>query len=496
MSVIGNFAERQHTKLKKTYTETPLQQGQWSWWQKFIFRIFFISFFILIVPLDLEYYTQWFTTDWSHLHIRDIGKLAGSSFSPIKIIDVQPGAGDLGSIGNAELSLFHIYTKEGSFGLASYINWALAFILGLIGAVIWTFIDRKSTHYRELYYFITVGVSYAMLIRLQGLTFSKVFPTQMPDLALTQLHTPFGDFTHQKLYWIQFSFVQGYEIFAGLAELAIMLLLFFRPTRALGAALSIAMVGNIAIANHLYDGGIHLAASFYALGGAFVLWAYLPHLWRLIVLEKDTTLTIYHYPFKKKWQKITRLAVKTFIFTFFFAGSAYLHWQNYRYDSYKVPQQTGLPQSRGYYDVTEFKLNHQDILYSPVDPHRWQQVTFEKWSTISFTVFDTFDIHGEAGRGKQFADIDRTYESAGTGGGRRHYYYEADTINHILHLHNKNKLYKDEKLTLHYQRPKPDRFILSGKNENGDAIYMVLDKKQTEYPLYEAQKETVVWQYP
>ncbi|MCH5686016.1 hypothetical protein LWM68_18240 [Niabella sp. W65] len=97
-------------------------------------------------------------------------------------------------------------------------------------------------------------VSYAMIVRLQGLTFSKIFPSQMPELALTQLNTPFGDFVAQKLYWIQFSFVHNFERYAGYAELVIMFTLFFRPTRAIGAALSIAMIGVIALANHTYDG--------------------------------------------------------------------------------------------------------------------------------------------------------------------------------------------------------------------------------------------------
>ncbi|MDQ4139900.1 MAG: hypothetical protein M3142_05195, partial [Bacteroidota bacterium] len=258
-----------------------------------VIKITSVFFFLLTVPLDPEFYTQWFTTDWANLHIRDIGKLSGSSFSPIKLEPVNPGAGDLGSISNSNVSFLKIDTESGTFGLASYINWGLAFIIGLIGGTIWTLLGRKRKSYRVLYYFLTVAVSYSMLMKLQGLTFSKVFPTQMPELALTQLNTPFGDFTPQRLYWVQFSFVHKYEIFAGLAELLIMTLLFFRPTRAVGAALAIAMIGNITIANHVYDGGIHLAAAFYVLGGVFVLWRYLPNIIKLLVFEKDVQPRIY-----------------------------------------------------------------------------------------------------------------------------------------------------------------------------------------------------------
>src|SRR5690606_3335543 len=48
----------------------------------------------------------------------------------------------------------------------------------------------------------------------------------------------------------------------------------------------------------------------------------------------------------------------------------------------------GLPKSRGYYEVTEFKLNNKTLPYSPFDPVRWQDVTFEDWSSMSFKVAD------------------------------------------------------------------------------------------------------------
>ncbi len=371
----------------------------WKGYEKFAFRTAFLFFFLLIVPTNLEYYKGWFTTDWKHLHIRDLGKLTGSSFAPIKIQDTRPGAGDRGSLQEYNKGYFTIYAEDGNLGLASYINWAVAFLLALIGALLWTAVDRKPRNYRVLYYFLIVGVSYSMMIRLEGLTFSKVFPTQMPPLALTQLNTPFGDFVAQKLYWIQLSFVPGYETFIGLAELLIMLCLFFRPTRALGAALSLFMIGNIAIANHVYDGGIHLAAAFYALGGSFVLWAYAPPLWNLLVNEKDVTPQLYQYPFKRKGEKYFRIAFKSFIFLFFVVTSGYLHYHNYKTDSYKVPSRPGLAGSQGLYTVTAFHVNNTPVPYSPLDSVRWQDVTFEKWSTLSFTVFRKFDIHGEAGRG-------------------------------------------------------------------------------------------------
>lgn len=480
-SIIENSDGKIHEKISAISTATNKESEvventlsrpviEWKWHEKFVFRIFFIFFFLLVVPLDFDYYARWFTLDWANLHIRDLGSLSGS-----------------------RLHFMKINTESGEFGLASYVNWGITFLIAVVGGIIWTILDKRSRNYRVLYYFILVAVSFSMAVRLQGLTFSKVFPSQMPALALTQLNTDLGDFTPQKLYWIQLSFVHGYEILLGLVELLIMLFLFFRKTRALGAALALAMIGNIAIANHVYDGGIHLAASFYALGGIFVLWPYLPGIWNLLVKQKDVAPVIYYFPFAKKWQRYLRLGIKIFIFSVFFVLSAYKHWENYTYDSYKVPANPGLTNARGFYNVTEFRLNNNPLPYSPTDSLRWRDVTFENWSTISFSVHNTFLIHGEAGRGKQYKDVDRTYESAGTGGGRRHYYYEADTVNKVLRLQNKNKVYKDQELELHYERASDSRILLWGKNEYADSIHVVLDKAERIYPLYEDRSKEIAW---
>lgn len=443
----------------------------WTPFQKLAFRIAFLFFGFLTIPIwNFKYITRWFNINWSDLHIRDINGLGGWS----------PG-------------WVRLDTESGIWGWGSYINWGIVLAGAIVGALIWTLFDRKYTQYRNLYYFVNVTARFTIIAQLNGLVFSKVFPSQMPPLALGQLGTPLGDFTAQKLYWIQLSFVPGYEVFLGLAELLIMALLFFRKTAAVGGILSFIMIGNISIANHVYDGGVHVLASFHALLGLFIAWPALLKAWDLLIRQKDVASSVYFYPMTEGWKKYLRTGLKTAAFVIFFIGSAYLHWKNYTYDSYKVPARAGLAGARGNYQVTEFKLNGQVLPYSPVDSIRWQEASFEKWSTLTFKVFRKFEIHGEAGRGKQFADVDRTYESAGTGGGRRHYYYEADTVKQLLTLKNKNKMYKDENIVLKYERPSENRIVLSGLNEFRDSIYVVLDRVERKYPLYEGRREPLAW---
>jgi hypothetical protein len=462
---------KQHSKISHSYYITEDYQPQrdtpdtteWKKWQLFLFRVAFIFFALFTVSFFFtpDYYKGLLELDWANLHIRDLGK-----FSPRGI------------------RFMTIDSESGRFGIASYVNWGISLIIALVGATIWTLIDKKSKSHPILSYFIQVAVRFTIIMQLTGLTFSKIFPSQMPPLSVGQLNNNFGDFTAQKMYWTQLSFTPQYETVLGFAELAIMVLLFFRRTTALGAALCLAMVGNIAISNHVYDGEVHLLASFHALGGAFLLAFYLPKIWDLIVREKDVVLNLYHFNFKETWQKSLRIALKTAAFGIFFLLSAYLHYDNYKNDSYKVPSLPGLKNARGYYDVTEFRVNNKVIPYSPVDSVRWQYATFENWSTLGFKVHRKFDINTVAGRGKQFLDVDRTYESAGTGGGKVYYYYESDTVNQLIYLKNKNKFYEKDSLVLHYERPTENRIILSGLNEFKDSIHVVLDRKDKEYLIF------------
>lgn len=458
----------------------------WNGWEKFFFRTFFIFFFLLLVPLKPAFYTQWFTQDWSEMHIRDIPRFSGAGLSFVRVVSNHEEVND-----NRERQKVTIENKERGtikgedvpFNWLSYINYFIVLGIGILGALLWGLLDGKRQNYRTLLYFASAGVSIASAIRLQGLTFSKIFPTQMPDLALTQLNTPFGDFTAQKLYWIQFSFVHAYEVFAGLAELLIMLFLFFRQTRALGAALAVAMIGNITYANHAYDGGIHLAAFFFTIAGFYVLWPYFTRIYKLLVKEQDIQENVYYYPFAKSWEKVARHGIKICLFLFFFVYSGYLHWYNYKYDSYKVPSNPGLTHGRGLYDVDEFIVDGDTLAYDPTDSLRWRDVTLEKWSTLSYSVNNSFLIHGEAGRGKQFEDINRTYESAGTGGGRRHFYYEVDSLTHTLKFFSKNKVYKKDNFSLTYSRPDSETIILEGKLKDAQ-VKIKLVRKNKEYALF------------
>ena len=123
----------------------------------------------------------------------------------------------------------------------------------------------------------------------------------------------------------------------------------------------------------------------------------------------------------------------------------HLQWINFLYDPYKQPSSKGLTNLRGYYNVTEFKINGKEIPYSPLDTVRWQEAAFEKWTSLSYKVNRPTPLDLSNGGGDPQRDINRTFEITGTAGGRRVFHYYADTLDHVLYLQDKYKALPDRR---------------------------------------------------
>jgi hypothetical protein len=398
---------------------------EWKSYQKIAFRIAFIFFIAISIPNSVEWYKFVVNIDWTNLHYRDLYDIA------------RFGSG-LNIFGN---------TIFGS-SLSGYANWVITFIVSTIVGVIWTFVDsrrkNKPKEYNLLYYWLRVVVRYRAGIGIIGFGFTKLLPLQLPYPSLGILNTDFGDLTAQKLYWLQIGIVPWYEVFAGVVEVAAGALLLFRKTTLLGSALLFGALGDIVYVNFAYDGGVHVYSSYFVLLSGFLMVQYIPQLYQLLILEK-TTLPNYYYPvFSKPWQ-ITRIGLKTSVIGIFLVLFFYLQLVNFLYDPYKQPATKGLAELRGNYNVTEFKLNGQEIPYSPLDSVRWSEATFENWTTLTYKVNKPLPLDLSNGGGDPQRDINRTFELAGVGGGRRVFHYLADAVEHTLYLQDKYKEVPDRR---------------------------------------------------
>ncbi len=409
-----------------TSLDSRKDQGAWTNVQKIAFRIAFIFFISISIPNSTEWYDTVIHIDWTRLNYRDLYDIA------------RFGSG---------INIF----GDRLFGsnLLGYANWIITLFIAILGGFLWTGIVRwrktERPEYRTLYYWLRVVVRYRAGIGIIGFGFTKLLPVQMPYPGLGLLNTNFGDLTAQKIFWLSVGIVPWYQVFAGVIECLAGTLLFFRKTTALGAILLFGALGDIVYVNFAYDGGVHVYSSYFVLLAGFLLVDTIPKVYNLLIRERDTIPNAWYPSFSSKWLRFTRIGLKSLTLFLFLGVLFYLQLINFLYDPYKQPAVAGLKTLRGNYAVTEFRLNNRVIPYSPQDTIAWQEVEFEKWSSLTFTVNKPFPLDLSNGGGDPQRDVNRTFEITGVAGGRRVYHYYADTTDKVLYLEDKYKAAPDRR---------------------------------------------------
>jgi hypothetical protein len=446
--------------------------GPWNSYQKIAFRLFFIYFFLQVLPLDWKFYRELFSIDWTHLHYGAIFDLAH-------------------------------YTPRWSSGPQSYADWIILFIIAAIGTAIWTYLaqSRQSRqphsgvantltgqeNYNQLYYWIRTAVRYRLAIAMFAYGFLKLFPLQAPFPSLSNLNTNYGDFTRWKLFSLSLGIVPSYESFLGLVEIIGAFLLLYRRSASVGAFILVIFLGNVFMSNIAYGGGDDVYSLYLISLALFVLSYDIPRLADLLIFQRLAKPNGFHPQFQKG-QRYARLALKAFVLFFFVFLYGFKTRSGYKHDPYQFPVTAGLPNAAGVYNVTEFVKGKDTLAYSRTDSTRWQDVVFEKWSTLSIRSNRSVALDSNNIDRPELTGDARSYELEGAAG--RHYYsYSVDTVSHVLQLQNKNPHYGNEKLILHYEQPAGNRIVLSGVDTDKDSVYVVLDRVEKKYLLEEAAKK-------
>ena len=432
-------------------------QAAWKGYEKILFRLAFVYFILQCVPLDRKYYQQLFSIRWTNLQYGDIFTLA--HYAP---------------------------RFAGGHG-QQYADWGIVLIIALAGTLIWTLAGRnRAKEYSVWYYWLRVVVRYRLAIGLIAYGIIKFFPVQAPYPSLSNLNTPYGDFTRWKLFSLSLGIVPSYESFLGLVEILFGSLLLYRKTASIAAFLILVFTGNVFMSNLSYEGGEAVYCLYLISLAAFLLLFDLNRIVSLLLLQKPTAPNPFRPRFAAVWLKQARLPLKALFVLFFIVLYGFKTGADYKKDPYRFPVTKGLAGISGLYNVSLFVVNRDTLAYSNTDPLRWQDVVFEKWNTVSIksnrpVIIDSNNIDQLSPEEKE-----RSYELEGSTG--RHYYsYTADTVHRILTLNNKNRHYPGEKLVLHYILGDAQLF-LSGVDQKNDSIYTVLNLLDKKYLVQEAAR--------
>jgi len=432
----------------------------WKEYEKILFRLAFIYFFLQVFPLDWKYYRHLFSIDWLHLSFAEIFQFA--KYTPQFIS---------GS-----------YHPQ-DWGLATFGDWAFILLLSVIGTVIWSLLDKKNTQYERLYAYLRILVRYRLAITVIAYGFLKLFAIQAPYPSISALNTPYGNFTSWKIFSLSLGIVPGYQAFLGAVELTAGLFLLYRKTAVIGATIIIFFTGNVFMSNLAYEGG-EVVYSFYLVTLALFLIVYDGQ--RLI------KLIILHVPVAPAqpaliWKNnlgVLRLVLKSALVLVFVLIYGFSARRAAVGGGYHFTKEKGVKDIKGLYTVSSFKINGDILPYSLTDTVRWQDVVFEKWATLSIRINKNYPLTEDNVERVPGADQKSAYESSGTIG-RSYYNFKANQATHTLQLQGASADTRAGQLEYALQ---PDSTVLLKGIVEGNRVEAVLDKNNKKYLLKAAQK--------
>jgi hypothetical protein len=331
---------------------TP-QTSSWNDYQKIAFRFVFIFFILFIVLLD-----------WS---VNPILSYLYYDLHLSNFLDI--------AISWTGKHLFHIpYTivspYDGQHNDRTYI-YLLYFtmaVVAVVGAIIWSALDRKRTNYQTLYYWLTAFVRYYLAFTLFIFALEKFFKMQFPDLGFYTLTEPLGNMSPMSLAWAFFGYSYGYNIFMGIAESAALLLL-FRRTMTFGAILTLVTLGNVMAVNYNYDVHAKLYPTALFVMAFFLLLRDANRLIKFFFTGQAISLPVIKAPvFKKRWMNISKTVFKFLLIGYFTIFPIKHYWQHRK----NLDTPNTKSKISGVYDVDTFVVNNDTL--SNENSFRWNQI--------------------------------------------------------------------------------------------------------------------------
>jgi hypothetical protein len=421
------------------------QNSSWTLLQKILFRFFFIYFIL-------------YTSPWDSLQI-----IPGISY----LIDLFNQGFEWLVIKSNEhffrvFGIRHVKQVFNGSGDTSY-SWAANYFLlavAGIGAVIWSVVDRKRKSYRQLNYLLCLFIRYSLALIAFGYGISKVFAMQMPFPMLSQLATPLGDFLPMRFSWLFIGYSTPYEVFSGVMEVLVAILLLYRRTATLGVLIATAVFINVMMLNLCYD----IPVKLYSMNLVLLCFYLLANEWRRLscffVLNKTAAAcSVYDQPLTKKWMRISRLVIKTAVLLLL-CKTFYETW------TYSSGYNTAKPHKDfkpGVYDVTKYVIN-DTMPASLTDTIRWKDLIIDNSGMGSINTADTL--------------FRKRY-------GRSYFNFIVDTAQPLIHF---KKFQQDstDLFTFRYQLPDSNTIQLFGKTRN-DSLHIELKRSSRHFQLAERQ---------
>ncbi|MFC6099071.1 hypothetical protein [Olivibacter domesticus] len=437
------------------------KETSWKKHEMVLFRFFFVYFILQAVPVDWKFYERLHRISWWSVDFSDIF-----------------------NISRYTRQILNSPTTPDFWGINTFWDWGIMALIALVSAAVWSFIDKRR-EYALLYYVLRVILRYRLAIGVIAYGFIKLFPMQSPYPSLSELNTNYGDLSAWKIFSLTLGVAPSFEMFLGLVEITAGLLLLHRKTVFLASFIILCFTGNVFLSNLAYAGGEVVYSLYLIQFALFLLWYDAPRLFRLLSLEKPAYPNTFKMPYKRDWQSKARLLLKSAFVLFFVLLYGIKTYGIYKKGGYQFPLEKG-ELKEGFYHVSSFIYNGQNLAFSKNDHARWQDVVIEKWTTLSIKTGQQADPITSNVEVIHSRDEEKDYEFSGTTG-RQYYRYQLDKSKEKLLLKTLNGD-KNESFTLDINQLNDSTILLKGVNEKRDSLQVVLKQNDKKYLLEEAKK--------
>ncbi len=299
----------------------------------------------------------------------------------------------------------------------------------------------------------------ALVALLYGI--NKLFALQMPFPNLSLLSTTLGDLLPMRLSWIFMGYSAPYQVFSGVMETLVGLLLLSRKTALAGVLLGAGVFANVFVLNLCYDIPVKLFSMQTLFCCFFLAWNDRKRVWNFFVLNRNTTPSnTYELVLPKRWQRIIRILLKSAFILLFVVLQFIQSWSMYSEDRAQAASQ---PIEAGIYDVTEM-VENGDTLSVGEGNIRWKDVVFDLDGSGSIYPADTL--------------LRQRYK-------RGYFVFEADTSAEVIRF---TKSYADTipLFELRYAQVNDSTLSLSGIVRS-DTLSLLLQRRNRQFPLSERQ---------
>lgn len=280
---------------------------------------------------------------------------------------------------NNVLGITQLFTGPTGSGdtTVDYIKLLLFFTLACVVAVVWSAVDWRRTDHPWLKDLLRSYLRYVLAFAMLSYGLSKVgsVVNQFSEPDVERLMRTYGDSSPMGLVWTFMGASRAYTRFAGMGEVAGALLLIWRRTTILGAAVTFGVMLNVMMLNFCYDVPVKQYSFHLLVMALYLLLVDAPRLANLLIWNQPVDKVSLLPPYTNSRTIWVQRALKAYIIVM---GVAWPVGHFLYGERYPANNRLAQPAFFGTYEVDEFLVNGQSVPPLLTDKTRWKTLTLTR----------------------------------------------------------------------------------------------------------------------